>query len=79
MGRKRGRFGDIVTDRATFERGEARCPNCKRPVGPADNPTAVQSFGGVQSRLATMRCGRCDSMLTLRFEDAEARTEQTGS
>jgi hypothetical protein len=71
MGRKkRAGFGDVSTDRATFERGEARCPSCKRPIGPQDNPTPVQTFGGGEARLMTMRCGRCQAMLTVRFEEA---------
>lgn len=73
--KKRSGFGDILTDRATFESGGARCPNCKRPVGPGDNPTFVQSFGGGESRLATLRCGKCDAMLTVRLEDGAPRPE----
>ncbi len=73
MGRKkRAGFGDVTTDRASFERGDARCPNCRRPIGPNDNPTPVQTFGGGPSTLMTMRCGRCDAMLTIRFEEAGA-------
>ncbi len=60
----------MVTDRASFERGEARCPNCRRPIGMNDKPTFVHSLGGGESRLATMRCGRCNAMLTVRLEDA---------
>ena len=69
--KKRSGFGDVFTDRAAFERGEARCPSCKRPIGPAGGPTVVQSLGGGESRLATMRCGRCSAELTIRFEDAK--------
>ncbi len=68
--KKRSGFGDLVTDRASFDRAEARCPQCRRPVGPADNPSFVSSFGGAAPQLATMRCGRCNAMLTIRFEDA---------
>ncbi|HEX9269752.1 MAG TPA: hypothetical protein VF998_07910 [Candidatus Limnocylindria bacterium] len=72
MGRKkRSGFGDVLTERAAFERGEARCPNCHRPIGPDDKPAFVQAFGGAQSRLATMQCGRCNAMLTVRLTDGE--------
>ena len=67
--KKRSGFGDVVTDRATFDRGEARCPSCRRPIGPSGGPSFVQSFGNQASTLATMRCGRCQAMLTLRFEE----------
>jgi len=30
--KKRSGFGDVVTDRATFDRGEARCPQCRNPI-----------------------------------------------
>lgn len=76
MGRKkRAGFGDAVVDRAAFERGEARCPNCRRPIGPADNPRPVQTVGGGEVRLMTMRCGRCQAMLTVRFEESEASAD----
>ena len=68
--KKRAGFGDVAIDRAAFERGEGRCPNCKRPIGPNDGLSSVQTFGGGESRLATMRCGRCQAMLTIRFESA---------
>ncbi len=67
--KKRSGFGDVVTDRASFERGQARCPQCRRPVGPEDGPSFVHSLGNAEPTLATMRCGRCNAMLTLRFED----------
>lgn len=69
--RKRVGFGDLTTSLAAFERREARCPKCRLPIGPDDAPTFVRSLGGSPSRLATMRCRRCDAMLTLRFEDSE--------
>ena len=68
--RKRAEFGDVTTSRAAFERLEARCPVCRRPIGPDDGPTFVRSIGAATSQLATMRCKRCSAMLTLRFEDA---------
>ena len=75
MGRKkRSGFGDVVTDRAAFERGDARCPNCRRPIGPDDHPSPVATFGGGAATLMTMHCGRCDAMLTIHFEDAGAPT-----
>jgi len=67
--KKRSGFGDVVIARAAFERGEGRCPQCRRPIGPADKPALVASFGGGAPTLATMRCGRCNAMLTLRFEE----------
>ncbi len=66
--KNRDGFGDVTTTRAAFERDEARCPNCRRPIGPSGGPSFVRSLQG-ESRLATMRCGRCNAMLTLRFED----------
>lgn len=70
--RKRAGFGDLTTTRAAFERGEDRCPSCRRPIGPGDEPKYVQGLGGSEPRFATMRCGRCSAMLTLRFEEGEA-------
>lgn len=68
MGRKkRDGFEDLVTERGAFERGEARCPKCHRPVGPADGPSYVHTLGGAPPTLATMRCGRCNASLTLVF------------
>ena len=74
--RKRAGFGDVRTTRAAFERVEARCPACRRPIGPSDAPTFVRALGGAESQLATMRCGRCSAMLTLRFEEADAEDAQ---
>jgi hypothetical protein len=67
--RKRAGFGDVATSRAAFDRGEARCPSCRRPIGPSDGPSLVRGLGGAEPRFATMRCGRCSAMLTLRFEE----------
>ena len=69
--RKRTTFGDVTTSRVAFERGDARCASCHRPIGPNDTPTFVRSLPGSSPRLATMRCGRCSAMLTLHFEDAD--------
>ncbi len=74
--RKRAGFGDVTTTRAAFERLEARCPSCRLPIGPRDEPTFVRRLGGSPPQLATMRCRRCSAMLTLRFED-EATAEPT--
>ncbi|HET8568951.1 MAG TPA: hypothetical protein VFM93_08200 [Candidatus Limnocylindria bacterium] len=62
----------MTTTREAFERSEARCPSCRRPIGPQDQPTFVRGLGGAEARLATMRCGRCSAMLTIRFEDRDA-------
>lgn len=72
--RKRTQFGDVTTSRGAFERAEARCPNCRRPIGPHDGPTFVRGLGGTEARLATMRCGRCSAMLTVRFEEENTAT-----
>jgi hypothetical protein len=69
--RKRAGFGDVTTSRAAFGRLEARCPSCRRPIGPGDAPTFVRSLDGSPSGLATMRCRRCSAMLTLRFDDSK--------
>lgn len=66
--KKRSGFGDVTVERAKFDRGEALCPSCKRPIGPADQPAFVHSLGNGEPKLATMRCGRCQTMLTVRFE-----------
>ena len=68
--KKRSGFGDVMTDRARFQRGEDRCPSCRRPIGPEDKLSFVRSLGNGEPHLATMRCGRCSAMLTVRFEDA---------
>ena len=73
--KKRSGFGDVTVDRARFDRGEARCPSCKRPIGPESKPSCVQTLGGGEPQLATLRCGRCQAMLTVRFE--EAPSDQT--
>ena len=67
--KKRSGFGDVTIERAKFDRGEAQCPSCKRPIGPTGNPSYVQNLGGGAPQLATMRCGRCQAMLTVRFEN----------
>ena len=72
--RKRSGFGDVLTDRATFEHGEARCPSCRRPIGLDDHPSAVATFGGGAPTMMTMHCGRCDAMLTIHFRETGAAT-----
>jgi len=69
--RKRTAFGDVSVTRVAFERGEARCAACRRPIGPGDGPTFVRSIGGSEPRLATLQCGRCRAMLTVHFADSE--------
>ena len=71
--RKRSGFGDVLIAREAFDRGEGRCPSCRRPIGPDDHPTLVRSFGDSAPNMATMRCGRCSAELTLRFANATAR------
>ncbi len=72
--RKRTQFGDVTTSRGAFERAEARCPSCRRPIGPQDGPTFVRGLGGAAVKLATLRCGRCSAMLTVRFEEEDTAT-----
>jgi hypothetical protein len=67
--RRRTRFGDVTTTRPAFDGSETRCPSCRRPIGPQDKPTFVRGLSGGEPRLATLRCGRCTAMLTVRFED----------
>lgn len=69
--RKRTAFGDVATSRAAFERGEARCAACRRPIGPEDRPTIVRMIDGSDPRLATLKCGRCNAELTLHFQDEQ--------
>lgn len=70
--RKRAGFADLTTSRRAFEGLEARCPSCRRPIGPEDKPAYVQALGSSAPTLATMRCGRCSAMLTIRFEEDSA-------
>ena len=72
--RKRAGFGDVTTSHAAFGRLEARCPSCRRPIGPGDSPTFVRSLDGSPAQLATMRCKRCSAMLTVRFDDSKEAT-----
>jgi hypothetical protein len=75
--RKRAGFADLTTSHGAFERLEARCPSCRRPIGPEDGPTFVRAFGTAAPSLATMRCRRCTAMLTIRFEESDTRAETT--
>lgn len=71
MGRKkRVGFADIHTTRKSFGADEVRCPNCKHPVGPADHPRFVATFGDAEPTLATLSCERCKTMLSIRFVEA---------
>lgn len=70
--KRRSGFGDVTVDRARFDRGEAKCPTCKRPIGPADKPSFVHHLGAGGPRLATLQCGRCQALLTVRFEEPAA-------
>jgi len=67
--RKRSGFADVATTRAAFERAEGRCPKCRRPIGPKDDPRYIRDIGGLAPRLATLRCGRCSAELTVHFEE----------
>ena len=66
--KKRSGFGDVTVTRERFDRGEARCPSCKRPIGHTDKLVFVRSLVGGEPTMATMRCGRCQAGLTIRFE-----------
>jgi hypothetical protein len=65
--RKRTEFGEVTTTQAAFDRSEAQCPSCRRPIGPEDRPRYATAFGGSSPALATMRCRRCNAELTVHF------------
>ena len=71
MGRKkRIGFADLQATQAEFERGELRCPECKRKLSEEDAPKLVSTLGSSAPTLATLSCPRCRTMLSIRFVTA---------
>lgn len=72
MGRKkRIGFADLQATHEEFERGALRCPECKRTLSTADGLRPVASLGNTESTLSTLKCPRCQTMLSIRFQTAE--------
>lgn len=68
MGRKkRVGFADLRATHEELERGEVRCPECRRSVTDADGLKFVPALGQVESSLATVNCPRCRTMISIRF------------
>ena len=68
MGRKkRIGFADLQATHAELDRGELRCPECKRSVAEADGLRFVPALGHTESSLATLSCPRCRTMISIRF------------
>lgn len=68
MGRKkRVGFADLQATHAELDRGELRCPECKRSVSDADGLKYVPAFGDGESSLATLKCPRCRTAISIRF------------
>jgi endogenous inhibitor of DNA gyrase (YacG/DUF329 family) len=65
--KKRVGFADLQATRAELERGELRCPECKRSVSSADGLRFVPAFGQSESSLATLNCPRCRTTISIRF------------
>ena len=71
MGRKkRVGFADLQATRAELGRGELRCPECKRIVSDADGLRFVPALGQTESSLATLKCPRCRTTISIRFIEA---------
>ena len=68
MGRKkRIGFADLQATQAELDRGELRCPECKRKVSEADGLRFVSAFGEAAPSLAQLSCPRCRTMISIRF------------
>lgn len=68
MGRKkRVGFADLQATHAELGRGELRCPECKRSVSDADGLKFVPVLGQSESSLATLKCPRCRTTISIRF------------
>ena len=68
MGRKkRVGFADLQATRAQLGRGELRCPECKRSFSDADDVRLVPALGQAESSLATLKCPRCRTTISIRF------------
>ena len=72
MGRKkRVGFADLQATHAELDRGELRCPECRRSLSGADAVKFVPAFAQSESSLATLDCPRCRTMLSIRFIAAD--------
>jgi len=68
MGRKkRIGFADLQATHAELERGEVRCPECKRKVSEADGVRFVRGFGQAEPSLAALNCPRCRTSISIRI------------
>jgi phage FluMu protein Com len=65
--KKRVGFADLQATRAELSRGELRCPECKRSLSDADDLRFVPTLGQVDSSLATLKCPRCRTAISIRF------------
>lgn len=65
--KKRIGFADLQATHAELDRGELRCPECKRGVSEADGLRFVSALGQTASSLATLSCPRCRTMISIRF------------
>jgi endogenous inhibitor of DNA gyrase (YacG/DUF329 family) len=71
MGRKkRVGFADLQATHAEFEGGALRCPECKRSVSATDDLRFVPTLGQTESSLATLKCPRCRTTISIRFIEA---------
>ena len=71
MGRKkRVGFADLQATHAELGRGELRCPECKRSLSDADDLRFVPALGQAESSLATLKCPRCRTTISIRFTTA---------
>jgi len=65
--KKRVGFADLQATRAQLGRGELRCPECKRSFSDADGVRLVPTLGQAESSLATIKCPRCRTTISIRF------------
>jgi len=64
--KKRVGFADLQATQAQIDRGELRCPECKRKVSEADGLRFVPAFGKAEPSLAQLSCPRCRTMIGIR-------------
>jgi phage FluMu protein Com len=65
--KKRVGFADLQATHAELVRGELRCPECKRSMSDADDLKFVPALGPTASSLATLKCPRCRTTISIRF------------
>src|SRR2546428_1469518 len=65
--KKRIGFADLQATHAELDRGELRCPECKRKVSEADGLRFVPAFGQAEPSLAALSCPRCRTMISIRL------------